>query len=104
MRNDFIFSQTASSYAGIDPQTYWMQNISYECLRETLTAVVVKNFTGGAELNIVRYLLRSGSERLERVELYMPFDLDNNRKMFASARSEMLQRSSEHVRVRVHNS
>lgn len=59
MRNYFIFSQTASSYAGIDPQTYWMQNISYECLRETLTAVVVKNFTGGAELNIVRYLLRS---------------------------------------------
>ncbi|KAL0843809.1 hypothetical protein Bca101_017055 [Brassica carinata] len=88
---------TASSYAGIDPQTYWMQNISYKCLRETLTTVVVKNFTGGAELNLVKYLLRS-SCHLEKVELYMPFDLDDSRKMFASARSEMLQRSSENVR------
>ncbi|KAL0843810.1 hypothetical protein Bca101_017056 [Brassica carinata] len=68
-------------------------------LRETLQTVVVKNYVGGAELNIVRYLLRSGSERLERVELYMPFDLDDSRKLYANARSEMLQRSSEHVRV-----
>ncbi|KAL0843808.1 hypothetical protein Bca101_017054 [Brassica carinata] len=81
-----------------------MQNISYKCLRETLQTVVVKNYVGGAELNIVRYLLRSGSERLERVELYMPFDLDDSRKLYANARSEMLQRSSEHVRVCVHNS
>ncbi|KAL0843813.1 hypothetical protein Bca101_017059 [Brassica carinata] len=69
----------------------------------TVCPFLLKNFTGGAELNLVKYLLRS-SCRLEKVELYMPFDLDNSRKMFASARSEMLQRSSENVRVCVHNS
>ncbi|CAH8363462.1 unnamed protein product [Eruca vesicaria subsp. sativa] len=91
---------TASSYARIDPKTYWMQNISYKCLRETLKTLVVKNFGGGAnELNIVKYFIRSGCERLERVELYMPFDLDTNRKMFANARSEMLQRSLKDVHV-----
>ncbi|KAH0923369.1 hypothetical protein HID58_023387 [Brassica napus] len=40
---------TASSYADIDPETYWMQNISYECQRETLKAVAVKNFFGGSK-------------------------------------------------------
>ncbi|CAH8363489.1 unnamed protein product [Eruca vesicaria subsp. sativa] len=91
---------TASSYARIDPKTYWMQNISYKCLRETLKTLVVKNFGGGAnELNIMKYFIRSGCECLERVELYMPFDLDTNRKMFANARSEMLQRSSKDVHV-----
>ncbi|CAG7903852.1 unnamed protein product [Brassica rapa] len=95
----------ASSYAGIDPQTYWMQNISYECQRETLKAVIMKNFIGGAkELHIVKFFIRSGCERLERVELYMPFDLDNGRKVFAHAKSEMLQRSANHLQVVVHNS
>ncbi|CAF2121635.1 hypothetical protein IGI04_009949 [Brassica rapa subsp. trilocularis] len=96
---------TASSYAGIDPQTYWMQNISYECQRETLKAVVVKNFAGGEnELHIVKFFIQSECEHLERVELYMPFDLDEGRKMFANAKSEMLQRSSNRVQVVVHNS
>ncbi|KAF8116887.1 hypothetical protein N665_0014s0147 [Sinapis alba] len=94
---------TASSYVGIDPHTYWMQNISYKCMRKSLKHVVVKNFVGEAnELNILRYLIRCGCESehvLERVELYMPFDLDKRRKKFAYDRSEMLQRSSEHVRV-----
>ncbi|CAN7039735.1 hypothetical protein BRARA_B01649 [Brassica rapa] len=95
----------ASSYAGIDPQTYWMQNISYECQRETLKAVIVKNFIGGAkELHIVKFFIRSGCKRLERVELYMPFDLDNGRKVFAYAKSEMLQKISKHLQVVVHNS
>ena len=82
-----------------------MQNISYECLRETLKAVLVKNFTGGAnELHIVKFFIQSECEHLERVELYMPFDLDEGRKMFANAKSEMLQRSSNRVQVVVHNS
>ncbi|KAL0824989.1 hypothetical protein YC2023_015893 [Brassica napus] len=96
---------TASSYAGIDPQTYWMQNISYECQREILKAVIVKNFIGCAkELHIVKFFIRSGCEHLERAEIYMPFDLDNGRKVFAHAKSEMLQRSSNHLQVVVHNS
>ncbi|CAF2088908.1 unnamed protein product [Brassica rapa] len=95
---------TASSYADIDPETYWMQNISYECQRETLKAVAVKNFFGGSkELHIVKFFIR-GCERLERVELYMPFDLDKGRKRLAYAKSEMLQRSSNRVQVVVHNS
>ncbi|KAF2564700.1 hypothetical protein F2Q70_00015412 [Brassica cretica] len=95
----------ASSYAGIDTQTYWMQNIPYECQRETLKAVIVKNFIGGAkELHIVKFFIRSGCKRLERVELYMPFDLDNGRKVFAYAKSEMLQEISKHLQVVVHNS
>ncbi|KAF2564706.1 hypothetical protein F2Q70_00015414 [Brassica cretica] len=96
---------TASSYAGIDLQTYWIQNISYECQREILKAVIVKNFIGGAkELHIVKFFIRSGCEHLERAEIYMPFDLDNGRKVFAHAKSEMLQRSSNHLQVVVHNS
>ncbi|WZZ01130.1 hypothetical protein YC2023_073458 [Brassica napus] len=96
--------KTASSYADIDPETYWMQNISYECQRETLKAVAVKNFFGGSkELHIVKFFIR-GCERLERVELYMPFDLDKGRKRLAYAKSEMLQRSSNRVQVVVHNS
>ena len=62
-----------------------MQNISYECQRETLKAVAVKNFFGGSkELHIVKSFIR-GCERLEKVELYMPFDLDKGRKRLAYA-------------------
>lgn len=79
--------------------------MSYWCLWEALTTVIVKNFVGGAtELNIVKCMLRSVGERLERVELHMPFDLDESRKTFALAKSEMLQRSSMNVKVVVHNS
>ncbi|KAL1213760.1 putative F-box/LRR-repeat protein [Cardamine amara subsp. amara] len=96
----------AFSYAGIDPRTYWMQNISYKCLRKTLKVITVKNFGGGSnELNILRYLIRSGGGCgvLERVEIYMRNTSKENQRMTTLARAAMLQRTSGRVQVLVHN-
>ncbi|KAH0859521.1 LOW QUALITY PROTEIN: hypothetical protein HID58_087782 [Brassica napus] len=77
-----------SSYDGIDPRKYWAQNITYKC---TLKTVLVRNFVGGlSELN-------SGCEHepvLERIELYMPYRLEESQWMIAY---EGVQRSVEPV-------
>ncbi|EOA29379.1 hypothetical protein CARUB_v10025666mg [Capsella rubella] len=64
------------NYGGINPDTFWMEDVTYRCLRRSLKLVVVRNFGGTVnELNILRYLIREGGEPrgvLKRVELYVP--------------------------------
>ncbi|ESQ42978.1 hypothetical protein EUTSA_v10015513mg [Eutrema salsugineum] len=94
-----------TSYEGSDPRVYWLYNITYNCMRKTLKTVVVKNFKCGPnELNVLKYLIRSGSGLgsgpvLEKVEIFVSNGLDESQKMYAYEGAEMLQRISEHVQV-----
>lgn len=82
-------------------------------MRKTLKVVVVKNFGGGSnELNVLKYLIRSGRAHgsclgvgaaLERVDLYVGNGLEEGQRMLARAGAEMLQRTSKRVQVLVHN-
>ncbi|CAH2046559.1 unnamed protein product [Thlaspi arvense] len=90
---------TDPTYPGIDHKTYWMQNMTCICLMKTLKVVVVRNFVRGRnDLNVLKYLIRYGTV-LERVELYLPYGVDEDKKKFANEGAEMLQRSSKHVHV-----
>ncbi|KAL9295832.1 F-box protein [Arabidopsis thaliana] len=61
----------------IDPEAYWGQNTSHECLKKTLKKVEVWSFYGGThELRVLEYLIRYG-RMLERVDLYQPIGLDD---------------------------
>ncbi|CAH8279695.1 unnamed protein product [Arabidopsis lyrata] len=95
--------QRNSSYEGIDPKTFWMQNRTCESLRKTLKVVVVRDFGGSSnELNVLRYLIRlasGGGNALERVELYVPNGMEESQAMVVFAKAEMLQRTSKHVQV-----
>ncbi|CAH2069933.1 unnamed protein product [Thlaspi arvense] len=99
-----ILPPTPSSKArknppSFDPKTYWMKKMRCICLMKTLKVVVVKNFVRGRDdLNVLKFLIRSGAV-LERVELYVPFGVDEDKKRFVDEGAEMLQRSSKHVHV-----
>ncbi|EOA28545.1 hypothetical protein CARUB_v10024777mg [Capsella rubella] len=91
------------NYGGINPDTFWMEDVTYKCIRRSLKLVVVRNFGGTVnELNILRYLIREGSEPrgvLKRVELYVPDGMEEGEATVLSAKAKMLQSISKHVQV-----
>ncbi|CAA7022718.1 unnamed protein product [Microthlaspi erraticum] len=53
--------------------TYWLDEITHECLEKTLKVVVVRGFGNLYELQILTYLVKHGLV-LERLDLYMSED------------------------------
>ncbi|XP_010431599.1 PREDICTED: F-box protein At3g62230-like [Camelina sativa] len=94
------------STSAIAPDTYWKFNLNHRCLKKTLKVVELKNFTGGSyELHVLEFLIRFGRV-LERVDLYLPNELEESQKLLASAEAQKVrtfEKASEHLSIILHN-
>ncbi|CAA7025891.1 unnamed protein product [Microthlaspi erraticum] len=68
-----ILGGTVSAPEDFNADTYWLGEITHECLEKTLKVVVVKDFGDMYELQILTYLIKHGLV-LERLDLYMSED------------------------------
>ncbi|ESQ42985.1 hypothetical protein EUTSA_v10015307mg [Eutrema salsugineum] len=88
---------------GIDPQTHWLQNISYKCLRRTLRVVVFKNFIGSFDqLQLLQHFIRTG-DLLERVDVHVRDKVMKLGEWWVRDQVMMLQKTTNRAKIILHS-
>ncbi|CAA7025857.1 unnamed protein product [Microthlaspi erraticum] len=93
-----IMEDTVLVPADFNADTYWLDEITHECLEKTLKVVVVKDFGNMYELQILTYLIKHGLV-LERLDLYMN-DVQMPRVEMAL---QNVPRGSSRLQITLHN-
>lgn len=90
--------QTLLYPVDIEPNKYWVNQNSLECLERTLKVVEVKGFGGGwFELRVVQYLIRYGRV-MERLNLYVD-DAQRNSALVAADMVQQLKKASSRLQI-----